>query len=51
METYAMRKKTYQVLRFDGPPSRSFVNMSAFLRFRLASKAAIVNFEICRRKQ
>ena len=44
-------QNTYQVLRFYWPRARSFVIVCAFLRFGLASEAAIINFEICRRKQ
>lgn len=46
-----MRQKTHQILRFDWSRTRSFVIVCAFLRFGLASKATIINFEIRRRKQ
>jgi hypothetical protein len=42
--------RTYQVLSFNWPYSRSFVIRPTLLRFRLASEATVVDFQICRGK-
>ena len=41
---------TYQVLSFNGPYIGAFVIRPTLLRFRLASEATVIDFQIRRRK-